>query len=117
MADLGGKTLFTKGFYALEYDIDEVTSPSFSPVNLYNARFKVYHHIDLWRIENDAEQFAVGLDEILEEENAIVVIEWSERFEKSRFSEERFQSFNQWRWRRTTKNFNPNNLNFGIWNL
>lgn len=79
-----GKTLFTKGILSsLEYDIDEVTSPSFSLVNLYNARFKVYH-IDLWRIENDAE-FAVGLDEILEEENAIVVIEWSERLKNLDF--------------------------------
>jgi tRNA threonylcarbamoyladenosine biosynthesis protein TsaE len=79
-----GKTLFTKGILSsLEYDIDEVTSPSFSLVNLYNAKFKVYH-IDLWRIEENAE-FAVGLDEILEEENSIVIIEWSERLQNLDF--------------------------------
>jgi tRNA threonylcarbamoyladenosine biosynthesis protein TsaE len=80
-----GKTLFTKGILeALEYDVDEVTSPSFSLVNLYDAKFRVYH-IDLWRIETNAE-FAVGLPEILEEQEAIVIIEWSERLKNTDFS-------------------------------
>ncbi|CAN5846425.1 hypothetical protein BH20ACI4_BH20ACI4_07330 [soil metagenome] len=42
--DLGaGKTLFTKGIlYALDFDVDEVTSPSFTLVNLYKTeRFDV----------------------------------------------------------------------------
>lgn len=73
-----GKTLFTKGILnALDFDVDEVTSPSFTLVNRYDARFTVYH-LDLWRIENNA-AFAVGLDEILEDEKAVVIIEWSER--------------------------------------
>jgi tRNA threonylcarbamoyladenosine biosynthesis protein TsaE len=75
-----GKTLFVKGaINALDFDIDEVTSPSFTLVNLYRAKFDVYH-IDLYRIERNA-AFAVGLDEILENENAVVFIEWAERLE------------------------------------
>lgn len=76
-----GKTLFTKGLmYGLEYDVDEVTSPSFTLVNLYKTeKFDVYH-IDLWRLdENSNAAFAVGLDEILEDETAVVIIEWAER--------------------------------------
>lgn len=73
-----GKTLFTKGIlYALDFDVDEVTSPSFTLVNQYDAKFAVYH-LDLWRIEENA-AFAVGLDELLEDETNIVIIEWSER--------------------------------------
>lgn len=73
-----GKTLFVKGaMNALDFDIDEVTSPSFTLVNLYQAKFDVYH-IDLYRIEHNA-AFAVGLDEIVENENALVFIEWAER--------------------------------------
>jgi len=73
-----GKTLFVKGsMNALDFDIDEVTSPSFTLVNLYRAKFDVYH-IDLYRIERNA-AFAVGLDEILENENSVVFIEWAER--------------------------------------
>ncbi len=81
-----GKTLFTKGvLYALEYDTREVTSPSFTLVNLYKAKFDVYH-IDFWRLdENSDVAFAVGLDEILEDETAIVIIEWSERLKNVTF--------------------------------
>jgi tRNA threonylcarbamoyladenosine biosynthesis protein TsaE len=82
-----GKTLFTKGILnALDFDIDEVTSPSFTLVNLYKAKFDVYH-IDFWRLDKDSDvAFAVGLNEILEDETAIVIIEWSERLKKLPFS-------------------------------
>lgn len=79
-----GKTLLTKGILnALEFDVDEVTSPSFTLVNRYDARFTVYH-LDLWRIEENA-AFAVGLEEILEDEKAVVIIEWSERLKDFSF--------------------------------
>jgi tRNA threonylcarbamoyladenosine biosynthesis protein TsaE len=81
-----GKTLFTKGILnALDFDVDEVTSPSFTLVNLYRANFDVFH-IDLWRIdENSDAATAVGLNEILENEKAIVVIEWAERLRRYTF--------------------------------
>ena len=75
-----GKTLLTKGILSsLDFDVDEVTSPSFTLVNLYQTdRFDIYH-IDLWRSENGDAAFSVGLEEILEQDNAIVIIEWAER--------------------------------------
>jgi len=81
-----GKTLFTKGvLYALDYDVDEVTSPSFTLVNLYRAKFGVYH-IDFWRLDNVEDvAAAVGLNEILEDETAVVIIEWSERLKEIAF--------------------------------
>ena len=82
-----GKTLFTKGILnALEFDIDEVTSPSFTLVNLYKTeKFDVYH-IDFWRIEeNSNPAFAVGLSEIVEDKTAVVVIEWAEKLKKFSF--------------------------------
>src|SRR6185503_12798872 len=63
-----GKTLFTKGVLnAVGFDADEVTSPSFTLVNLYETqRFPVYH-IDLWRAgDGDDAAFSVGLEEILQ---------------------------------------------------
>ena len=82
-----GKTLLTKGILdALDFDIDEVTSPSFTLVNLYHAKFDVYH-IDLWRIDdasNAAE--AVGLEEILENEKAVVIVEWAEKLKRLAFA-------------------------------
>lgn len=83
-----GKTLLTKGILnALDFDINEVTSPSFTLVNLYKTeKFDVYH-IDLWRIDEGGDAaFAVGLDEILETENSVVIIEWADRLKYDGFS-------------------------------
>jgi tRNA threonylcarbamoyladenosine biosynthesis protein TsaE len=88
-----GKTLLTKGILsALDFDVDEVTSPSFTLVNLYQTeKFDVYH-IDLWRIDAGADAaFAVGLDEILEAKTAVVIVEWAERLEKFPFPEKTFR--------------------------
>ncbi len=82
-----GKTLLTKGILkALDFDVDEVTSPSFTLVNLYKTvGFDVYH-VDLWRIDDgDDAAFAVGLDEILDDNSAVVIVEWAERLAKYRF--------------------------------
>ena len=75
-----GKTLLTKGILSsLDFDVDEVTSPSFTLVNLYRTdRFNVYH-IDLWRCEGEDVAFSVGLEEILDEPDRVVIIEWAER--------------------------------------
>jgi tRNA threonylcarbamoyladenosine biosynthesis protein TsaE len=75
-----GKTLFTKGVLdGLGFDYDEVTSPSFALVNLYPTEMFDVYHIDLWRLEGPNPDKAVGLDEILSDEKAVVIIEWSER--------------------------------------
>lgn len=76
-----GKTLLTKGILnALEFDIDEVTSPSFTLVNLYRTEKLDVYHIDLWRLDAAMDvASAVGLEEILENENAVTIIEWADR--------------------------------------
>ena len=75
-----GKTLLTKGIlHGLDFDVDEVTSPSFALVNLYRAKIDVYH-IDLWRIDEAADAAAaVGLHDLLENEDAVFIIEWAEK--------------------------------------
>lgn len=85
-----GKTLLTKGvLYALEYDVDEVTSPSFSLVNLYKTEKRDVYHIDLWRIDEKSDAaFAVGLNEIIEDETAVVIIEWATRLRNFSFPED-----------------------------
>ena len=75
-----GKTVIAKGIMSgLGYDPDEVTSPSFTLVNLYNAKLDVYH-IDLWRLDRETDaEVAIGLDDILANDKAVVVIEWAEK--------------------------------------
>lgn len=84
-----GKTLFTKGILdALGFDAAEVTSPSFTLVNRYDADLRVYH-VDLWRIEDPGgAAFSVGLEELLEDEEAVIVIEWAERLGGFEFGSE-----------------------------
>jgi tRNA threonylcarbamoyladenosine biosynthesis protein TsaE len=60
-------------------DEEEVTSPSFTLVNLHHGRLLLYH-LDLYRLaEGAAAAHAVDLDEILSDETAVAVIEWGER--------------------------------------
>jgi tRNA threonylcarbamoyladenosine biosynthesis protein TsaE len=75
-----GKTIFAKGIAtALEIDEEEVTSPSFTLVNIYEGRLKLYH-LDLYRLSEGATAaHAVDLDELLTDESAVFIIEWAER--------------------------------------
>jgi tRNA threonylcarbamoyladenosine biosynthesis protein TsaE len=77
--DLGsGKTVFAKGLAAgLKIAPSEVTSPTFTLINVYEGRLRLYH-IDLYRLDA-VMHHELGLDEILEEERAVVAIEWAER--------------------------------------
>ncbi|GIU82434.1 MAG: tRNA (adenosine(37)-N6)-threonylcarbamoyltransferase complex ATPase subunit type 1 TsaE [Acidobacteria bacterium] len=74
-----GKTLMTKGIVsALGFDENEVNSPSFTLVNIYDTeKFNVYH-VDLWRVEGENDP-SIGLEEILNDENSVVIIEWAEK--------------------------------------
>lgn len=80
-----GKTLFVKGMAsALDVNTDEVTSPSFTLVNVYHGRLVLYH-LDLYRLEEGASAaHAVDLDDLLSNEHAVIVIEWAERLRSYR---------------------------------
>jgi tRNA threonylcarbamoyladenosine biosynthesis protein TsaE len=78
--DLGaGKTAFARGLaagFGLQ-DPEEVTSPTFTLINEYRGRVKIFH-IDLYRIETGRLE-GLGLDEIFDDPNAVVIVEWAER--------------------------------------
>jgi len=75
-----GKTVLVKGVaHALGLNEEDVTSPSFTLVNPHHGRLLLYH-IDLYRLEAGATAaYAVDLDEILMDENAVVIVEWADR--------------------------------------
>lgn len=75
--DLGaGKTTFVKGFLdGLKFKGD-VTSPTFSLVNEYNASINVIH-IDCYREKNIKRWINIGFEDYFNEKN-IVIIEWPE---------------------------------------
>ena len=78
--DLGaGKTVFAKGL-ARHYGVDprQVTSPTFALVSRYGEGERPVYHLDLYRIEHAAELRELGIEE-MEEEDAVVIVEWPER--------------------------------------
>jgi len=81
IGDLGaGKTTLAKGLAAGYGGIrpEEVSSPTFPLIHEYGEPVSVYH-IDLYRLDTEAEVESLGLDEIFARP-AAVFLEWAERF-------------------------------------
>ncbi len=77
--DLGvGKTAFTRGIADYFGIKDEVSSPTFSIVNEYCGKFKIYH-FDMYRINTFEELESTGFFDYIG--NGIIIIEWSENIE------------------------------------
>ena len=74
-----GKTTLAKGIVSGlgAAPADEVSSPTFTLIHEYGGG-RVYH-VDLYRLDEPREVATLGLDEIFERE-ALVLIEWGERF-------------------------------------
>lgn len=73
-----GKTVFAKGLAsgAGVRNIHQVCSPSFTLVNIYEGKHRIFH-IDLYRLERAADIEDLGLEDYLGE--GIVIVEWAER--------------------------------------
>ena len=80
-----GKTTLVKGFAEALHaaQADEVTSPTFTLVHEYegerNGKPVLLYHLDLYRLENERQVEQLGIDELMEED-AIVLVEWGEKF-------------------------------------
>ena len=72
-----GKTTFIKGILKGFNYSDEVTSPTFTLINEYNAIFPVIH-IDCYREENLDRWVRIGIHDYLNSKN-IVIIEWADK--------------------------------------
>ncbi len=73
-----GKTVFAKGIAAglgLE-DVHQVCSPSFTLVNIYQAKFPMFH-IDLYRLGHASDIDELGWEDYLDE--GVIVVEWAEK--------------------------------------
>ncbi len=79
--DLGaGKTTITKSI-AAGLDIgDYITSPTFTIVNEYEGRLKLYH-FDVYRISDIEEMYDLGYEEYFDSDG-VSVIEWANLIEQ-----------------------------------
>lgn len=77
--DLGtGKTFFVKAIGKI-FGINNVSSPTFALVNEYSGKFKIYH-LDFYRIEKSEEIYDIGFNDYINDNEAIMFIEWGELF-------------------------------------
>ncbi|MBR4800177.1 MAG: tRNA (adenosine(37)-N6)-threonylcarbamoyltransferase complex ATPase subunit type 1 TsaE [Clostridia bacterium] len=76
--DLGaGKTTFTKGLALALGVTEEVTSPTFTIMNVYASGRLKLNHLDMYRVENSDELYELGVSEAVGEEGAVTVVEWN----------------------------------------
>jgi len=78
----GGKTTFVQGLARGLGISQRITSPTFVLMKRFaisDKRFTSLYHIDCYRMKNPRELLELGFKEILEDKNALVVIEWADR--------------------------------------
>ncbi len=94
--DLGsGKTTFVQGLAEGLGIKQKIISPTFIIIKNYEsplrsalqnfegqARVMNFYHIDLYRVENEKDLESLGIEEILNDSENIVVIEWAENLKE-----------------------------------
>lgn len=73
-----GKTTLAQAICSGYGVTDAVTSPTYALVHEYSSPRSVVFHIDLYRLESEAQLTNIGWDEIVGGE-ALVIVEWPER--------------------------------------
>jgi len=74
-----GKTAFTRGF-ASHFGILEVKSPTYTVINEYSGRVRIFH-FDMYRITDGDDLYSTGYDDYIESDG-YTVAEWSENVEE-----------------------------------
>ena len=72
-----GKTTITKGIARALGITEDITSPTFTLISVYEGRLPLYH-MDVYRLEGSADFSDLGAEEMLYG-NGLCVIEWSEK--------------------------------------
>jgi tRNA threonylcarbamoyladenosine biosynthesis protein TsaE len=73
-----GKTIFVKGICAGLNAEQNPLSPTFSIINEYNGKYKIYH-FDFYRIKDIEELYDIGYEDYFNDES-ICLIEWADMF-------------------------------------
>lgn len=82
--DLGsGKTTFVKGLAEGLGVKTSVNSPTFNILKLYkikgNSKAQLFCHIDAYRLNSASDLESLGFQELLQDKNIIIAVEWAEK--------------------------------------
>lgn len=83
--DLGsGKTTFVQGFAEGLGIKDKIISPTFVLIRQHKipGTPKILFHIDLYRLDGENQFGQIGLQELLNDSNHLILIEWAEKIKK-----------------------------------
>lgn len=72
-----GKTLLVQGIAKGLNVLDDVTSPTFTVLQVYQGTWQVYHY-DLYRLRRPEELNDIGFDEYMSD--GVALIEWPDKF-------------------------------------
>jgi tRNA threonylcarbamoyladenosine biosynthesis protein TsaE len=73
-----GKTQFVRWFLQ-EWGAKDVASPTFAIHHEYETERGRVDHIDLYRVESDADLESSGFWDLLQQDDALMFVEWAER--------------------------------------
>ena len=80
VGDLGaGKTTLCAGL-AEELGVGKTTSPTFSLVNEYPGGRLTVWHVDLYRVDKEAELVELGLDDLIGNPRGVLLVEWADKY-------------------------------------
>jgi tRNA threonylcarbamoyladenosine biosynthesis protein TsaE len=81
-----GKTTFIQGLARGLGIQRRIISPTFIIMRIYDLRFKIqesgpkkFYHVDLYRTGSRHDLLGVGLDQIIQDQDNIVALEWAEK--------------------------------------
>ena len=78
--DLGaGKTVLAKGIAKGLGITAQITSPTFSLMNVYETKTGRLAHIDTYRLKNEKELVEIGAEDYLGKPDTICIVEWPEK--------------------------------------
>ena len=74
-----GKTFFSRAIINARclidnLEIEEVPSPTFSLIQVYDLRYFSILHLDLYRLENETDLLELGVPDIFDEN--VIILEW-----------------------------------------
>ena len=74
-----GKTTFVKGLVEALGSVDDARSPTFAIMHLYevsHGEIKQVAHLDCYRLKRPEELLELGLEDLLERTDTVLVVEW-----------------------------------------